>query len=349
MLQRTAPALLLFVVILQGVFAYGVPESQNETRIVRDQTGREVSVPADPRRVISAHGPTTAFLYVAGVEDRLVAAGFLGARDPRGRGAMSIIDERFPGIMQDGVYSQRSFNVEEALRLEVDLVVAGARSSWVETVERAGIPVVLFSAESEPEMTRAMDLVGRIFGPEARSRSTAWIDRYRSVTADLSAKAAERPWADRPTVLFTGPDPLQVATGAMYQNAIIEIAGGVNVAEGLPGFWTEVGIEQIALWDPDLILIPAYGARSPEELSNQPGWSTLRAVREGRVFRMPKLVAPWDTPTPDSLLGIVWLAELLDPAGDGSGCRSAVVEYYREFYNYDVTDLDYFCGDIVPE
>lgn len=338
--------MLVFLVVgLADISAYGVPEPEGETRIIRDQVGRQVEIPADPRRVISAHGPTTSFLYVAGVEDRLVAAGFLGARDPRGRQAMAEIDSRFPGIMQDGVYSQRSFNVEEALRLEVDLVVAGARSSWVDTVQRAGIPVVLFDAESESEIIAAMELIGEIFGPDASRRGSAWIERYRAVLAGQSGEDGDPRTRERPRVLFTGPDPLQVASGAMYQSAIIRIAGGYNVAEDLPGFWTEVAMEQIALWDPDIILVPAYGAVSPEDLAVQPGWSGLRAVRDHRVYRMPKLVAPWDTPTPDSLLGIIWLAELFDPEGDGAKCRAAVAEYYREFYDYGVTDLDYFCRD----
>lgn len=344
MLRRAVYVSVLFFVVLTGVTAYGIPESGYETRTVRDQLDREVVIPADPRRVISAHGPTTSFLYIAGVEERLVAAGFLGARDPRGRRAMEVIDPRFPGIMQDGVYSQRSFNVEEALRLEVDLVIAGARSSWVETVERAGIPVVLFDAESESEIIAAMELVGEIFGSEAARRGDAWIEQYRTVLATRARRNAGISREDRPGILFTGPDPLQVATGAMYQDAIIEIAGGRNVAQDVPGFWTNVGVEQIALWDPDVILVPAYGSVLPEDLSQQPGWATLRAVRENRVFRMPKLVAPWDTPTPDSLLGIVWLAAMLDPDDDGSDCREAVVAYYGEFYDYQVRDLDYFCG-----
>lgn len=333
---------LFFAVVVLGVFAYGVVETERETVTVRDQAGREVVVPAQPRRVISAHGPTTSFLYVAGVADRLVAAGYLGARDERGRAAMTAIDDRFPAIMRDGVFSQRSFAVEEAFALDTDLVVTNARSSWIETVERAGIPVVLFDAESAPQIVAAMELTGELFGPVATERAERWITEYRGVAAELEARApAEN---ERARVLFTGPDPLQVAGGRMYQSAMIEIAGGISVAAELPGFWSEVGIEQIAVWDPDVILVPAYGAVAPAELAERGGWSSLRAVREGRVYRMPKLVAPWDTPTPDSLLGLIWLAALLDPTADGTECRDAVARYYREFYDYEVNDLDYFCG-----
>lgn len=342
MLRRLLISMFLSAAAFSFAFSYGVVEDGTAVQTIRDQAGRETTIPSEPMRVISAHGPTTSFLYVTGVEDRLVAAGYLGARDPRGRLAMEEIDPRFPAIMRDGVFSQRSFNVEEALRLEADLVVSNARSSWIESAERAGIPVVLFAAESVPQIIAAMELTGEIFGPSARARVDAWVDLYQTVIAEIAAKNAGD--NELPAVLFTGPDPLQVASGAMYQSAMIDIAGGRNVAVDLPGFWTEVGLEQIARWDPDVILIPAYGAMAPEELAVQPGWSALRAVEEGRVYRMPKLVAPWDTPTPDSLLGIIWLAALLDPSSDGAACRDAVTDYYREFYTLEVRDLDYFCG-----
>ncbi len=330
--------LLCFTAAL-SVDASAVAETPRDRQRIEDQTGRIVSIPIDPQRVISAHGPTTSFLYVAGVADRLVAAGYLGARDPRGRAAMQAIDNRFPGIMRDGVFSQRSFNVEEAIRLEADLVVTSARSSWVDVVERAGIPVVLFKAESTEGLIDAMNLVGAIFGTDASTRIATWIDEYQALLGELNGQneSSRR-------VLFTGPDPLQVAGQAMYQNDMILFAGGTNVAEALRGFWTEVGPEQVALWNPDIVLVPAYGRFTPAELAQAPGWSTLPAVTRGAVYQMPKLVAPWDTPTPDSLLGIYWLAELLAEESDGARCRQIVADYYRRYYQYEVEDLDYFCS-----
>ena len=322
------------------VFAYGVVEEEAEYRTVRDQRGREVRVPGRIERVISAHGPTTSFLYVTGVQDRLVAAGYLGARDPAGRAAMAVIDPRFPGIMRDGVFSQRNFNVEEAIALDTDLVLTSARSAWVDTVEQFGIAVVLFAAESPDEIIEAMRLTGEIFGPPATDRATRWIERYQSVRADIAAHVSDR----RPRVLFTGPDPLQVAGGDMYQSALIEMAGGIAVAAEIPGYWSEVGLEQIALWDPDIVLLPAYSSTSVAELSEREGWRTLRTVSEGRVYRMPKLVAPWDTPTPDSMLALIWLAGLFDPTVDGSQCRAEVVAYYREYYGYEIEDVEPFCS-----
>jgi len=48
----------------------------------------------------------------------------------------------------------------------------------------------------------------------------------------------------------------------MYQHFIIEQAGGINVAEGLEGHWNRISAEQLAKWNPDVIVSVIY---SPSE------------------------------------------------------------------------------------
>ena len=65
--------------------------------------------------------------------------------------------------------------------------------------------------------------------------------------------------------------------------------------------------------DSDVIIVPPYGGASVKAIVESQEWQILDAVQKGQVYRMPKLVVPWDTPAPDSVLGIVWLAQLLNP------------------------------------
>jgi len=52
---------------------------------------------------------------------------------------------------------------------------------------------------------------------------------------------------------------------------------------------------------------------------------------------MPKLVVPWDTPAPDSVLGIVWMAQLIDSESLELDCASEADYFYNSFYNYPIT------------
>ena len=58
---------------------------------------------------------------------------------------------------------------------------------------------------------------------------------------------------------------------------------------------------------------------------------------QGQVFLMPKLVVPWDTPAPDSVLGIVWIAELIHPDSVELSCAIETEFFYNTFYSYAIT------------
>ncbi len=81
---------------------------------VTDQAGNTVEVAQPLQRVLSAYGSTTAMIYSVDGEDPLVAASYLGARDPAGAAAMEAIDPRFLELVGDSFFSQSDFNVEEA-------------------------------------------------------------------------------------------------------------------------------------------------------------------------------------------------------------------------------------------
>jgi len=61
---------------------------------------------------------------------------------------------------------------------------------------------------------------------------------------------------------------------------------------------------------------------------------------------MPKLVAPWDTPTPDTVIAIIWLSNLLYPDLDTPDCGEQVQYFYNTFYNYDISaeEIDSLCA-----
>jgi len=120
----------------------------------------------------------------------------------------------------------------------------------------------------------------------------------------------------------------------MYQTTIIETAGGVSVSRDLFGYWNDVNLEQVAVWNPDIIIVPPYGGASVDAIIENPEWNIVLAAEKGRVYRMPKLVVPWDTPTPDSVLGIIWMAEIVHPELIDLRCANETEYFYKTFYNY---------------
>jgi iron complex transport system substrate-binding protein len=317
------------------------------TVTLTDQAGNAVEILQPVRRVISAHGPTTFLVYSVGAGDQLVAASYLGARDPAGAAAMTRIDPRFAEVMGDDYFSQKEFNAEEAASLAPDLIVASARTQWLDVTRELGIASFLFEAETPERLKEAILLTGQIFGPDAAAQAEAWVAYYDGVVAAVREQTAAISPENRVRVLFTGSDPLQAASGEMYQTAMIEAAGGESVSVDLVGYWNDVNLEQIAAWNPDVIVIPPYGGATVEAITDSPEWQILDAVQAGRVYQIPKLVAPWDTPAPDSVLGIIWLAETLYPEEVQLSCAAETETFYNTFYGYDISaeEIADLCGE----
>jgi iron complex transport system substrate-binding protein len=303
-----------------------------------DQAGNTVTLAQPIRSVISTYGPATSFLYSVSAKDRLVSASYLGARDPQGATVMEKIDPRFPDIMGDDFFTQQDFNVEQAAALNPDLIITSARSAWLETAEQLDFSVFLFDAETPDRLKEAMRLAGQLFGPHTTAQSELWIAYYESVITGVREATVPLNDNEQPRVLFTGTEPTRIASGEMYQTDIIQAAGGISVSRELTGYWNDVNLEQILIWDPDVIILPPYGGASVSAIIDSPEWQILDAVQAGRVYQMPKLVVPWDTPAPDSVLGIVWLAQRLYPDLVTFDCGTEAEYFYNTFYDYPITE-----------
>jgi len=300
---------------------------------VVDQDGREVTVAQPVERLSSPYALATYLAYGVGAGDRVAAANFLGARDPDGMAAMARIDPRFPGIA--AFAPQETTNVEAIAALAPDLVFASARSEWIPSVEAIGVPVVVFDGESQEQLIGAMRLAGSLFGPDAAARAEAWVTYYEEIVAQVLTVTSVL--ETLPQVLFTGTERTRVASGEMYQSFLVRAAGGVSVTAGLGGYWNDVGVEQVIGWAPEVVLVPPYGRASVAAVLEDATWRTVPAVRDGAVYRVPKLVAPWDTPVADSVLALVWLTEVLHPGLIGLSCADEAAFFYRRFYQYDMS------------
>ncbi len=319
--MRALGVMVGVVALVLGASAQGVT--------VTDQAGRAVTVSAPAQRVASVFGVATAYVYVLGAGDRLVGARYLGLPDsPLGRAVMARLDPRWEKIAFPG-----DVTVEALAALKADLVFAGARHlSLVKLLEEVGIPAAVVSPETFAGVRDTAKLVGTLLGRAAEAdRLIAFFDEV------IATAKTDTPPDLAPRVLFVGTGPLRVATGGMYQAQLIALAGGRTVTERLPGVaWQDVSPEQILLWDPEVIVIAPYGAVQVKDFVADPVFKDLAAVREERVFKMPQLLFAWDTPIPESILGVLWLSELLYPGNLPLDFREVATQFYQEFYRIEL-------------
>jgi iron complex transport system substrate-binding protein len=304
-----------------------------------DPSGAEVEIPVSVERVASIDGIATFYVYALGAGDRLVAAWYVGVKGVgQASDALLRLEPRLDEVLMFG-----EANVEEILARDPQLVLADAarHASFAEQTGDVGITVIQFSTETPDGVKEETELIGRALGPDSLVRAQAFNADYSRVFNAVTSALSDVSPDERADVLFLGTSLNRVASGDMYQRHLVEAAGGTFVSASLQGGWNTVGLEQVLIWDPDVVVIPPYGGLQPSDVLGNPDWQSISAVRNARVYRMPRLVAPWDTPVPESILGIVWLADLLYPGRVDLDSVSEVERFYTTYYGLELTEDDW--------
>jgi iron complex transport system substrate-binding protein len=125
-------------------------------------------------------------------------------------------------------------------------------------------------------------------------------------------------------------------------------ARNVAAAAGKGGL-TTVSLEQVLAWNPDVIL--ALEPQFYRDVTHNPLWSGIRAVRDRRIYRAPSLPFGWfdSPPGANRLIGLRWLAAILQPEAGTHDLRQATRDFYRQFYHVQLTDelLDTLLRDAI--
>ena len=107
------------------------------------------------------------------------------------------------------------------------------------------------------------------------------------------------------------------------------------------GAGNEVDLEQILLWDPDVLIFAPDSCYGDIAASEQ--WQSLGAVARGDYYKTPSGPYGWlsSPPAVQRYLGMLWLGELLYPEYTAYDLQEKVTEYYKLFYGCDLTDAMY--------
>jgi iron complex transport system substrate-binding protein len=312
-------ALALALGVVLPAFAPVLASAQG-TVTVTDIVGRTVTVKAPVQKVILAEGRQTYIVASLDTDNpfkRVVGWG----DDLRTADYDSYVkyQEQFPDLTQIPVFGSPqagSFSVEKAVELQPDVVLFSMDSyppardaGLIDTLEKVGIPSVIIDFRQQPLETTVPSilLVGRLFGKEAAAQAVA---DYYTQQINIVFSRIETLKTPPPTVFILRAAGLLDCCGTFGRanlGMLIERAGGNNIAAGLfPGWSGTVNPEKVLTSDPEIIIatgsnwtyspgaknyVPFGYNTSPEDartalrqLTDQPGWSGLRAVQTGKLY-----------------------------------------------------------------
>ena len=323
-------SLLLTLLVLFALTAAAAAETAYPVTLT-DHAGRTVTIEDAPERLVSGYYISTSAVIALDLEDKLV--GIEAKANKR-----AIYKLAAPQLIDlPSVGTAKEFDLEGCAALNPDLVILPLKlKNAAETLTELGIDVLLVNPEDQALLTDMINLIAAATG--AADRASALLDFTAAQQARLETTLGS---AERPSVYLAGnSNMLSTAGEAMYQSAMITLAGGKNVAAEIKdSYWVDISYEQLLAWNPQVIVLASDAAYTAEDVMADPNLASCDAVVNGRVYQMPSNAEAWDSPVPSGVLGSIWLAGQLHPDTFPESDSNALIdEFYETFYGFTYSE-----------
>ncbi len=335
---------ILLAVLLLAAFACTKPEpapEKPETFPFTDSVGRTVELPTNIERV-AVSGPLAQIVVFALCPDRLV-----GIASKWDRSAEQFLATEYYQLPELGqLYGGKGeMNLETLLASGAQVVidVGEPKKSIKEDLDgltaQTGIPFVHITA-TIATMGEAYRKLGELLHmPDEAEVLASYCERVYAET-ELIAGTVEK----AKLLYISGENGLNVIAKDSYHAEIIDLLSdnlAVVESPSSKGTGNEVDMEQLLLWNPDVILFAPgsiYATVGTDET-----WQNMTAIRTGAYYEVPMGPYNWMgfPPSVQRLLGMRWMAKLLYPDAAAYDLYAEAREYFKLFYHCDLSEEAY--------
>jgi iron complex transport system substrate-binding protein len=265
-----------------------------------DDDGVEVTIDAEPQRIVTFAPSMTEIVFALGLGDRLV--GVSGPFDDYPAEATEI-----PQIGGAGDFGVDP-NVEQVVGLEPDLFLTiKGGDQWKGRLRDLDVPVVTLDAANLDDLLDDIEVAGRITG--ASEAAATIVDDLRAQADAVDTAIA----GTQPVTCFyeTFYPPLYTVGPGTFIYDLLERAGCDPVTSSASQQYPEWSVEDLVDEGPDVYLVSSESGASPEAVAKRAGFEAIAAVDAGRVFPIDASLA--ERPAPRIVLGLRLIAEALHP------------------------------------
>ena len=337
--------ILVLSLVLCGCGQSSAPDSAEATTGFEDSTGRIVTVPGEITK-IAITGPLSQVYILPLAGDMLVGVSNAYAEDAAQYLPAYIFEKTEIGQLYGG---KGEMDLEALLAAAPDIVIdiGEPKGSIAEDLtaltEQTGIPFVHIDATvaTAPEAYRTL---GALLGREEKAEELAvWCETtYANMTAMMEKVDAD---GARKSLLYCLGDKgvNVIAQGSFHAETVNMMSNNLAVVEDVvsSGAGNEVDLEQILVWNPEVILFAPDSCY--DAIAGEAQWQSVSAVAAGNYYETPYGPYGWlsSPPSVQRYLGMLWLGDLLYPEYTEYDLQEAVTEYYKLFYGCDLTNEMY--------
>jgi len=328
-------------VLIVFVFAILMFTVQSQAKEITDMFGRKFSIRNRPQKIFSASPGTTYLLYA--IDPTMLVGLNFQVREWEKK----YLDKRTQSLpILGGWFGQSNTpNIEMILKARPEVIIVQKFSSAFnsktnETImNNVPVPVVSVSLTTVFDYPEATLFLGRLLGRETRAKKLAYY-AHKNIS-DVAAMSSIIPEKKRVSVYYAeGVDGLNTDCDTSMHAELINLAGGRNVhrceTRDMMGM-EKISFEQVMLYNPDVILVMEdifY-----KKIFSDPLWQRIKAVRDKRVYLIPKQPFNWFDRPPSlmRLLGAKWVASVLYPDRYKVDMVKETQQFFRIFLGVDLT------------
>ena len=317
--------LFLMLILISGVFVGLSYADESRTNIVTDCAGAQVEVPKEIHRVVVTSPSAVAFMIAMNLGDKLV--GTHG----------SVLNQSWAYIFYEDFYGMPMYgkkpNAEELIASNVDLAII-KDAAYAEELRKTGITAVCFKYSNKEELYAALDMLGNIFGEEAKSYVSSWKDKLETTISSISADLADITEDQRHNVYYIDA----TGAGGSFVEYWIETSGGNLVTSPYEGL-EQIDQETALTLNPDTIFICGWLEYFTKDvLMNDPLWQDVPAVKNGNVYIMPTSFVSYDRFAVELPLMLDYTAKMMYPEQHAFGGIEELREFYEKYYGLSFSD-----------
>ena len=282
------------------------------TRVITDMYGRQVTIPATINKVLCT-GPIEMEMVYLLAPDKLGGLAFTFNGNP------SLVQDKYAKLpVIGGWFGTTTGNYETFIAAKPDIILEGTQTTIEERQQKFGnIPVVGVNLKDyvtgyEDEINFLGELLN------VQSQADSLIAYYKDALSYVNGIVSAIPDNQKIKVYYAeGKDGLSTdPTGSMHTR-LLQVCGGINVAQVplVQGMGqAAASMEQIMLWDPDMIIIGrSTQATLYNSIMSDAQWGQLRAVKDKNVFVRPQNPYSWFDGPPGvcQIVGLYWMVNTL--------------------------------------
>lgn len=326
----------------------------SETREFTDSAGRTVEVPAVIDRIApSGHTANQVLLTMA--SEKMVGLSQELSEDQQKYLGVDTSDLPVFGAIfgaKGDLNKEAIAAADPQVIIDTGVLDDDVASGLDQLQEELGIPCVFIETNMD-DYGASYEKLGELLGMEERGNELSEYcqNAYDEVVDVMSTISDD----ERANVLYLmGEDGTNVIAKGTQQAEVVDLVADNLAVMDNPsntGMGSETSLEQIALWNPDIIVFASGSIY--DTVADDPAWDGIAAIDNGTYYEAPGTPYNWlnSPPTVNQVMGMQWLPRLLYPDKFDDSIADVTKSYYSTFYGYDLSDeeLDELIANALPK